>query len=73
MATVAVSEISNQAAILRAELKEWERGFAAANGGKKAERGDIKKVPEIGTSNCAFRACSTSIRPLMAPQSSCQI
>ncbi|CBF83517.1 hypothetical protein AN3040.2 [Aspergillus nidulans FGSC A4] len=47
MATVTVSEISNQAAILRAELKEWERGFAAANGGKKAERGDIKKVPEI--------------------------
>ncbi|KAL4739465.1 DNA replication/checkpoint protein [Aspergillus similis] len=47
MATVAVSEISTQAAILRAELKEWERGFAAANGGKKAERGDIKKVPEI--------------------------
>ncbi|KAL4744977.1 DNA replication regulator sld2 [Aspergillus terricola var. indicus] len=47
MATVAVSEISTQAAVLRAELKEWERGFAAANGGKKADRGDIKKVPEI--------------------------
>ncbi|KAL5000184.1 DNA replication/checkpoint protein [Aspergillus recurvatus] len=47
MATVAVSEIATQAATLRAELKEWERGFAAANGGKKAGRGDIKKVPEI--------------------------
>ncbi|KAL4988260.1 DNA replication regulator sld2 [Aspergillus falconensis] len=47
MATVAVSEITTQAATLRAELKEWERGFAAANGGKKAGRGDIKKVPEI--------------------------
>ncbi|KAL4980638.1 DNA replication/checkpoint protein [Aspergillus desertorum] len=47
MATVAVSEVATQAATLRAELKEWERGFAAANGGRKAGRGDIKKVPEI--------------------------
>ncbi|KAL4870747.1 DNA replication/checkpoint protein [Aspergillus spectabilis] len=47
MASVAASEISAHAAELRAELKDWERGFAAANGGKKAGRGDIKKVPEI--------------------------
>ncbi|PYI33646.1 hypothetical protein BP00DRAFT_391864 [Aspergillus indologenus CBS 114.80] len=32
---------------LRAELKEWERAFADANGGRKAERSDIKQVPEI--------------------------
>ncbi|PYI19659.1 hypothetical protein BO86DRAFT_358110 [Aspergillus japonicus CBS 114.51] len=32
---------------LRAELKEWERAFADANGGRKADRSDIKKVPEI--------------------------
>ena len=34
---------------LRAELKEWERAFAAANGGKKAGRLDIKSNPDIGT------------------------
>lgn len=33
---------------LRAELKEWERAFAAANGGRKAERQDIKSNPDIG-------------------------
>jgi hypothetical protein len=49
MASVAASEIAAHAAALRAELKDWERGFAAANGGKKAGRGDIKQVPEIGT------------------------
>ncbi|KAL4879640.1 DNA replication/checkpoint protein [Aspergillus karnatakaensis] len=47
MPSVEASEIAAQAAALRAELKDWERGFAAANGGKKAGRGDIKKVPEI--------------------------
>lgn len=34
---------------LRAELKEWERAFAAANGGRKAGRQDIKSNPDIGT------------------------
>lgn len=48
MAAVAVSEIATHAATLRAELKEWEREFSAANGGKKAGRGDIKQAPEIG-------------------------
>lgn len=33
---------------LRAELKQWERDFAAAHGGRKAGREDIKMVPEIG-------------------------
>ncbi|KAI9925647.1 hypothetical protein ASPWEDRAFT_52264 [Aspergillus wentii DTO 134E9] len=50
MATAAVSNSADYATLsanLRVELKEWERGFAAANDGKKAERGDIKKVPEI--------------------------
>ncbi|KAH1311885.1 DNA replication regulator sld2 [Aspergillus fumigatus] len=47
MASVAISEIVTQSANLRAELKEWERAFAAQNGGRKAERKDIKKVPEI--------------------------
>lgn len=36
---------------LRAELKEWERAFAAANGGKRASREDIKKHPDIGMRN----------------------
>jgi hypothetical protein len=48
MASAAISEIVTQSANLRAELKEWERAFAAQNGGRKAERSDIKKVPEIG-------------------------
>ncbi|RAK95090.1 protein sld2 [Aspergillus ibericus CBS 121593] len=47
MAAVIAPEIATQSANLRAELKEWERAFAVANGGKKAERNDIKKVPEI--------------------------
>ena len=33
---------------LRAELKEWERAFSAANGGRKAGRHDIKNNPDIG-------------------------
>lgn len=47
MADTQSQEIPSQSATLRAELKEWERAFAAANGGRKAERSDIKKVPEI--------------------------
>lgn len=34
---------------LRLELKQWENAFAAANGGRKAGREDIKQHPEIGT------------------------
>lgn len=41
------SAITQQSAHLRAELKEWEKSFAAANGGRKAGREDIKKVPDI--------------------------
>ena len=48
MPTVAIPDIVSHSTDLRAELKEWERTFAAANGGRKADRGDIKKVPEIG-------------------------
>lgn len=33
---------------LRLELKEWEKAFAAAHGGRKAGREDIKEHPEIG-------------------------
>ena len=33
---------------LRAELKSWEKTFAAANSGMKASRDDIKKHPDIG-------------------------
>ncbi|EEH03171.1 DNA replication regulator sld2 [Histoplasma capsulatum G186AR] len=32
---------------LRAELKEWERAFTAANGGRKPGRDDIKNNPAI--------------------------
>lgn len=48
MASLDVSDIAAQSAQLRAELKEWERAFAAANEGRKAERSDIKQAPEIG-------------------------
>ncbi|RAQ44509.1 DNA replication regulator sld2 [Aspergillus flavus] len=47
MASLDVSDIAAQSAQLRAELKEWERAFAAANEGRKAERSDIKQAPEI--------------------------
>ena len=33
---------------LRNDLKTWEKAFAAANGGRRPGREDIKKVPEIG-------------------------
>jgi DNA replication and checkpoint protein len=36
---------------LRQELKKWERDFASSNGGRKAERDDIKKHPSIGIMN----------------------
>ncbi|KAE8382892.1 DNA replication/checkpoint protein [Aspergillus bertholletiae] len=47
MASLDVSDIAAQSAKLRAELKDWERSFAAANEGKRADRGDIKQAPEI--------------------------
>ena len=33
---------------LRAELKVWEKAFVFANGGRKADREDIKQNPAIG-------------------------
>ncbi|MCJ1471657.1 DNA replication regulator sld2 [Lambiella insularis] len=42
-----LGDTSSQACDLRAELKAWESSFAAANGGRKAGREDIKQVPEI--------------------------
>ncbi|KAL8656605.1 MAG: hypothetical protein Q9210_000143 [Variospora velana] len=34
---------------LRLELKEWEKSFAAGNGGRKAGREDIKQHPDIAS------------------------
>ena len=42
---------------LRLELKEWEKSFAAANGGRKAGREDIKQQPEIGILNLQRLGC----------------
>lgn len=53
------ADITAQSTTLRAELKEWERTFAAANGGKKAGRDDIKQNPEIGMS-CLTRQLENS-------------
>ena len=41
-------KLLEQSNLLRQELKAWEREFAAANGGRKAEREDIKQNPTIG-------------------------
>ena len=43
------ARVTEQSNVLRAELKLWEKKFAAANNGQKASREDIKKNPEIGT------------------------
>jgi DNA replication regulator SLD2 len=41
-------KLLKQSAVLRHELKIWEKEFAAANGGRKAGRDDIKQHPSIG-------------------------
>ncbi|RMJ25615.1 hypothetical protein PHISP_03536 [Aspergillus sp. HF37] len=41
------ADTATQSATLRAELKDWERAFAAANAGRKAERSDIKNDATI--------------------------
>lgn len=42
------SSVEPRQQTLRSELKLWERKFADANGGRKAEKDDIKKHPDIG-------------------------
>lgn len=42
---------TQQSTRLRAELKEWEKAFAAENGGRKAGRDDIKKNADIGNTS----------------------
>jgi hypothetical protein len=51
MATTTTLTMANQTQLdtLRAELKQWEKAFSAANGGRKAGRHDIKQDPTIGT------------------------
>lgn len=49
MATVLSTVEAAQLNTLRGELKQWEKSFSDANGGKKAGRQDIKQDPEIGT------------------------
>ncbi|EGC44982.1 DNA replication regulator sld2 [Histoplasma capsulatum var. duboisii H88] len=41
------NEEQQPSSTLRAELKEWERAFTAANGGRKPGRDDIKNNPAI--------------------------
>lgn len=43
-----LEEATGKAIAVRKELKEWEKEFAAANGGRKAGREDIKQNPHIG-------------------------
>ncbi|KAF2141889.1 uncharacterized protein K452DRAFT_351345 [Aplosporella prunicola CBS 121167] len=52
MATVTMtanSDLSTRCGAVRAELKTWEKQFAAANGGRKAGRGDIKVNASIAS------------------------
>jgi len=58
-------QIQEQANHLRQELKEWEKSFAAANQGRKAERDDIKAHPTIGTAPEIF---SPSVNTTAAAQ-----
>lgn len=56
--------VASKSATLRAELKEWERAFAAANGGKKAGREDIKRNSVIGitrASSMPLQSCAVKI------------
>lgn len=48
------SELEKQSLTLRGELKKWEKGFAAANEGRKAGREEIKQNPSIGTNLLKF-------------------
>lgn len=62
------AEVAVQATNVRAELKVWEKSFAAANGGKKAGRDDIKQNAEIGTSNAMTLIANRLIETLFAFQ-----
>jgi hypothetical protein len=43
-----IQSLAHQSTALRQELKEWEKSFAEANGGRKAGRNDIKQDVVIG-------------------------
>jgi hypothetical protein len=47
-ATVLTAHDAAELTTLRAELKQWEKTFAATNGGRKAGRDDIKQDVIIG-------------------------
>lgn len=40
--------LNDKIALLRQELKAWEKAFAATHGGRKAARDDIKQDAGIG-------------------------
>lgn len=42
------TDVAAKALDLRAELKAWEKAFAATHQGRKAGREDIKQHPDIG-------------------------
>jgi septal ring factor EnvC (AmiA/AmiB activator) len=52
MDTAEKQKLEEQSKAIRAELKEWERQFAASHDGNKASREDIKQNPHIGMSLC---------------------
>ncbi|KAK2802532.1 hypothetical protein FQN50_007338 [Emmonsiellopsis sp. PD_5] len=54
MSNALPQDLDEQAAALRAELKEWERAFSAANNGRKAGRDDIKNNPAISAKYKAY-------------------
>jgi len=54
---------------LRHELKAWEKSFAAANGGRKAGREDIKKDVKI----CKITLMHIALRSILMSCNSCEI
>ncbi|KAK2775000.1 DNA replication regulator sld2 [Emmonsiellopsis sp. PD_33] len=54
MSNALPQDLDEQAAALRAELKEWERAFSAANDGRKAGRDDIKNDRVISAKYKAY-------------------
>ncbi|MCJ1471115.1 DNA replication regulator sld2 [Pseudocyphellaria aurata] len=58
---------TDQIQALRLELKEWEKRFSANNAGRKADREDIKRHPEIAQKYKLYTKCRAG--PSSSPSS----
>ena len=57
------TSIESESLQLRVELKKWEADWAAAHGGKKPDRSDIKQNPEIGQCLLPFTIAARCVFP----------